>query len=147
MIEINDHLEVDVDLDKIWSKIDNIEFLPKIFPEIEKVEILDRKNYRAILWFNTKIGFTKVRFEANSELIEIVDKKYILSKIDSKYIELKIRFEFDQLNGKTKISYNITGVGKGNLGKLLENALKRLLTKNRNKIKERVAEVLKNEIQ
>ena len=143
MIEISDHLVVDVDIDKIWSRIDNIEFLPKILPEIEKVEILDRENYRAILWINTRIGFTKVRFEANSELIELVEKKHIINKIDSKYIELKIRFEFDQLNGNTKISYNITGVGKGKLGKLLENALKRLLTKNRNKIKERVAEVLK----
>jgi len=143
MIEISDHLVVDVDLDKIWSKIENIELLSKIFPEIEEVEILDRKNYRAILWFNTKIGFTKVRFQANSELIELVEKKHILSKIDSKYIELKIRFEFDQLNGNTKISYSIIGVGKGKLGKLLENALNRLLTRNRNKIKDRVAEVLK----
>ena len=144
MIELEDSIKIDIPIEEIWDRFYNIELLPEIFPEIEKVEVIDRENYRAYIWFKTKLGITTLRLKASSEIIEYKENEFIISRVKSKHIEIQIEFVFTKIdNNITIIKYRLAGEAKDIIGKMLENKLRKLLINNRDKIKNSLIKILR----
>ena len=122
-MEITEYLSIDKDTGEVWRKIRNIDSLPSIFSEIDRIDVIDEDKVYNV-WFRVYIGPMERRFQCIATITQLVENKLVEFQIQNRHIDVECRIELEELDGGTGIHFTLRTMPKNPLGRLVDIILK-----------------------
>lgn len=122
-MEIHEHIVINSDIRYLWSKIRNIDNLPNLFSEIDKIEVVEEdKQYN--VWFGIDLGVMKRSFQSTVYITRLEVNKLVEFHVKNRHINVECRIELENLDGGTRVNFLLRTRPKNPLGKLIEIVLR-----------------------
>lgn len=120
-MEIRERISINIGVEEIWMKIRDIQSLPRIFHEIDRIDIIDENIYN--VWFSISIGPIKHKFQSIVTITKLVENRLVEFGIRNRHINVDCRIELEKWNEGTIIYFYLVTRPKNPLGRLVEKIL------------------------
>jgi uncharacterized membrane protein len=131
-------VQVNVDVDRLWGLLSDLESLGSLFSEVESVDVINYNNFESIWRFSFRLGFLDLSFDARSRVLELVENRYVHFVVERDYIVIAGAVNLRPMDDSTLVEVELSCSGKGRLKFLVENIFKRRFDEELRSIDKRI---------
>ncbi|WP_309492977.1 CoxG family protein [Candidatus Hecatella orcuttiae] len=114
-------------LDRVWSFLVDPRRLGSCFPDVQEVRVLDEKTAEWVL--KVKLGFIRKTIKMKSTVTDFVPQKRVTFQGVAEEAELSGTMNLESGPGEVKIHYKILMEGRGPLAPLMNDLIRRRISK------------------